>query len=204
MRKFAFFTLLVWSVCLCVPAGAAVILTPSNVQIPSSPGEIFSFDFVVTEPDGVTARTFQSTISISGPGALTLDEIRSEAVSSELDYWVYGNSDGVSAREVGSNVYEFADNPFSPSTEALLTGDIMARYAFEWGGTVGDYMITLDTNTAVSFFQLGDFITMVPLAIDPDGWLPGDSSSFTVHIPEPTTLMLFGLAGTILLRKRRA
>jgi len=195
--------LLVWSVCLCVPAGAAVILTPSNVQIPSSPGEIFSFDFVVTEPDGVTARTFQSTISISGPGLLTLDEIGSEAVSSELDYWVYGNSVGVSAKEAGSNLYEFGDTPLSPSAEALLIGDIMARYAFEWDGTVGDYTITLDLDTLKTYTLNNITFENDAVTFDP-GQYTGDSSSFSVHIPEPGTLILFGLAGTILLRKRRA
>jgi len=203
MRKFAFFTLLVWSVCLCVPAGAAVILTPSNVQIPSSPGEIFSFDFVVSDPDGVTARSFQSTISIGDPCSLTLDEIGSEAVSSELDYWIYGNSLGVSAREVGSNIYEFADGPSSPAYEDLLIGDIMARYAFEWDGTVGDYMFTLDLDTSKTYILNNITYENDAVTFDP-GQYTGGSDCFTVHIPEPGTLMLFGLAGTILLRKRRA
>ena len=213
MRKFTFFTLLVCSICLCVPAGAAVILTPSNVQIPGSPGEIFSFDFVISDDDGVTAATFQSTISIGDPCALTFDDISSEAVSSELDYWVHywrpNNSAGIITTDHGDDSYTFADNPdqsdpCDPLNYAvpLDVDDIMARYAFEWDGTVGDYTITLDLDASKTYILNGITYNMDALTFD-RGQYPGDSSSFSVNIPEPTTLILFGLAGTILLRKRR-
>jgi hypothetical protein len=206
MRKFAFFTFLVCSVCLCVPAEAAVILTPSNVQIPSSPGEIFSFDFVIGDPCGVSALTFKSEINTSFPGTLTLDETISEAVVGEAGYWIPA---GLSLVEVYENLdgsYSFSDDPCSVDpcsiSLTLVTGDIMARYAFEWDGTIGDYEISLNTNIANSYVFNFNTFDNVPLAINP-GVYPGDASSFNVHIPEPATLMLFGLVGTVLLRKRR-
>ena len=157
---------------------------------------------MITDPDGVSALSFESEISISGPGTLTLDDIASEAVVGEAGYWIPA-SPFVAVSENLDGSYSFSDDP-GGSTQALAIDDIMARYAFEWDGIVGDYTILLNTNIGNSYAYDTNIWANVPLAIDPGGWLPGDSSNFTVHIPEPTTLMLFGLAGTILLRKRRA
>jgi len=198
MKKSMFVLLLVCSLLLSVPAQGAVTITPSNLQI--DPCSV-SFDFVIMDPCGVSAVAFQSTLTISGPGTLTFDETSSMAVIGEADYWLPG-SPLVAAVENPPGNYVFGDLPLDGLGRILAVDDIVARYYFEWDGTAGDYTFNLDSDTADSFFLKDDFVTSVPLAIDPGG-LPGNSSSFTVHIPEPATLMLFGLGG-ILLRKRRA
>jgi hypothetical protein len=189
---------------ITVPAWA-VEITPSELAdmvLPTSSGELFSFDYIVSDAMGVTAAGFKSTISVTGPGALTFDPTACTAVVANTDYWIYNNSD-VLAIERPGGFYEFGDGPSNPPTKDLFNGDIMARYAFTWDGTVGDYTFSLDLNTAKSYIQNGVTFLKDPLQFN-RGDHPGDSSSFTVTIPEPATLMLLALGSTILLRKRRA
>jgi len=187
---------------ITVPAWA-VEITPSNVVYPTSSGEVFSFDYIISDvyPIGLTVMGFKSTINVS-PGGLTLDVTSSVSVGNDLGYWIYNNNAGINVLDKGSNNYEFADNPDSPNTEQLFLGDIMARYAFTWDGVVDDYTFTLDLDTSNSYVAL-DYVTKEALLLNPGNY-PGDSSSFTVTIPEPATLMLLALGSTILFRKRRA
>lgn len=206
MKKSMIVLLLVCGLLLSVPAQGAVTITPTNVQLPTVSGENLSFDFVITDlgdPCGISALSFQSTFTIGGPGTLTFDGTSSKTVIGETNYWLPGST-AVEAFENPSGNYVFGDFESSGLGQALAVDDIIARYVYEWDGTAGGFTFTLDSDTAKSFFQKNDYITSVPLAIDPGQWLPGDSTSFTVHIPEPATLMLFGLGTTILLRKRRA
>lgn len=195
--------------CISVPVSAAVEVTPSNLVLPSSSGELFSFDLMISssDPIGITAMGFKSTINVSSgdadPGSLTLDVTNCEAVTGNTGYWTYNNSAGVTVLDRGSYNYEFADSPDNPYAEALSSGDIMARYAFIWGGDEGAYTFTLDLDTSSSYIALDDFVSKEALLINPGIYLPGDSSSFTVTIPEPATLTLFALGGAIFLRKRR-
>lgn len=178
-------------------------VTPSNVVLPASAGELFSFDLIInsSDPTGVTASGFQCVIGVS-PGGLTLDATNSEAVNDDPGYWIYGNSASVYAESLGGNNYRFSDRPANPLTETLFAGDTMARYAFTWDGNVGDYTFTLDLDTSNSYVLLDDFFSKETLEFNP-GSYPGDISSFTVTVPEPTTLMLFALSSTILLKKRK-
>ena len=189
-----------------------VLIQPSNISpepvsdcnVVISPGGLFSFDFVISDMSGLTreAQGFQAIISVSGPGGLTGDEPNSVAVADELAYWLYGNSAPVFI-DHGDDSYTFGDNPFNGVAQSLSDGDILARYAFTWDGTVGYYTFTIDLDTDSSFILLEDFITKEALQFTP-GPCPGDDSSFTVHIPEPATLILLALGGFALLRKRRA
>ncbi len=180
-----------------------VEIIPSNMVWPSLPGETFGFDFVINDPCGVTGTAFGSWISVSGPGTLTFDATASEAVATtDTSYWIYGNSDGAFANDEGGNEYSFGDNP-DPDLlmKTLVVDDIMARYVFSWDGTEGDYTFSLDLlDTDKNFID--DMWDTQALQFTP-GEYDGDSSSFTVNIPEPTTLMLIGLGGLALLRKRR-
>ena len=171
----------------------------------SSAGDVFSFDLVMS---GITAPiaqavSYKSTISLSGPSILSLDVANSEAVESDPDYWLFGNSSSSFAQD-NTDIYVFSDGPDDPPVEPLDTGDIgdiMARYAFEWDGTIGDYTFALVPGTANSKVTDISFGTH-ELQLDPG---PYQGGSFTLHIvPEPTTLMLIGFGSLVLLRKRRA
>jgi len=177
-----------------------VEMQPSNLSMPASAGELFSFDFVVSNVMDVNAAGFKTTIDVSGPGTLDFNIPASEAVAAVPAYWIYGNSIGAVAKDNGGNNYEFGDGPDDPPAETLNTGDIVARYAFLWDGTEGDYTFTLDLGTSKSYVLLDNF-TKEALEFDP-GQHQGGSNYFTVCIPEPTTLLLFGL-GAVILRKRR-
>ena len=137
----------------------AVEITPSNVVLPNSAGDIFSFDFVISNAMGTSAQAFQSTIGVSGPGGLTFDGTSSEAVDSVADYWVFGNSAGAIAIDLGSNSYQFGDGPDDGIAQLLAIDDIMGRYAFTWDGTAGDYTFTFDFDTTKSYILNGLFQT---------------------------------------------
>ncbi len=183
-----------------VPADA-VIIEPGNVVIPASPGGLFSFDFIINDPTGVAALSLQTTINVSGPGTLTFDAALSEAVESDPCYWVYNNSIGAAAIDRGSNNYEFGDGANDPYLEDLVADEIVARYAFTWDGTEGDYTFTIDLDTSGSHV-LDDSFTEQALEFTP-GSFPGGSNYFTAHIPEPATMLLFGLGGLFLRKKRK-
>lgn len=179
-----------------------VEVQPTIVQMPSSPGEPFSFDLVISTDPNPLAQGFQATIgSISGPSVLTFDIPSSQTVSGETAYWVFGNSAGATAIDNSDGSYTFGDSPDNGVAEPLVIDDIMARYAFTWDGTVGDYTFTLDLDINKSFIQDESFTKQV-LQFS-SGQYPGDSDYFTVHIPEPTSLVLFGLGGLVLLKHRR-
>ena len=85
--------------------------------------------------------------------------------------------------------------------------DILARFAFDWTGTPGDFEFTLDLDTLNSYLRLTDF-SKEAFALPTGQWYSGpiidaDDNSFTVHIPEPVSISLLGLGGLVILRRRR-
>lgn len=202
-RNVVFVLSLILGSIVSLPA-EAVMLTPSNVVIPTLSGETFSFDLIIdSDPAGYLAMGYQSLISVSGPGGLSLDVATSEAVAIDAGYWIVGNSAGTGAIDQGGDNYVFGDGPSNPGTEILLAGDIMARYAFTWDGSVGDYTFTLDPDTAKSFILNGTTFGKDPLEFT-SGQYPGDDTSFTVQlIPEPASIMLL-VFGAGLLRKPKS
>lgn len=186
-----------------VPVWGFVEITPSNVVLPASAGEIFSFDFVVFDAMDTNALAFQAIIGVSGPGTLTLDEPNSEAVAVVADYWAFGNSAEATAFVQDGNSV-FGDHTADALGEPLYSDDIMARYAFIWNGIEGDYTFTLDLDTGKSFVLVSPQPgTVEALQFTPGTYLPGDDHSFTINIPEPSTLVIFALGGTVLLLKKR-
>jgi hypothetical protein len=181
----------------------AIEVTPANVVLPTSLGGPFRFDLVISssDPTGVNAAGFQCTIGVS-PVGLTFDAGNSEAVVADTDYWIYGNSAGVYAQSLPGNNYRFSDSPANPLTQTLFSGDIMARYAFIWDGTEGDYTFTLNLDPSESYIRLDDFSTKEALQFNQGGY-PGSSNSFTVTIPEPATIVLLGLGSLLLGRNRK-
>lgn len=182
----------------------AVLITPSNMVLPTTSGESFSFDFVVSNPLSTSAQAFQSTIGVSGPGTLTFEGSTSEAVDAAAGYWVFGNSAGATTIDLGSNSYQFGDGPDDGVAQLLAADDIMARYTFTWDGTVGDYTFTLDLDTTDSSI-LNDSFQTEAVTFTSGSYTPGTAAgSFIVSIPEPATLMLLGLGASVFLRKRKA
>jgi hypothetical protein len=206
--KFAIFLCLLSCGVFCGKT-RGVEIEPFIVLMPSSPDELFSFDLVISEEPSISAQGFQATIgSISGPSVLTFDVAASEAVSGETAYWVFGNSAGATAIDNGDGSYTFGDGPGNGVAEPLVIDDIMARYAFTWDGTEGDYTFTFDLGTGMSYILLDDFVSKEALHLPVGDWyyypiISADSSSFTVHIPEPATLILMAMGGLVLLKHRR-
>lgn len=174
-------------------------IQPSVVLMPGSPGETFSFDLVVSQDPGILAQGFQAIISsISGPGALTLNIPYTVAVAVDTDYWLYGNSAGVTAfYNPGDGSYTFGDNPGDGIAQAPMVDNIVGRYAFTWDGTEGYYTFTFDLNTEMSYFLLDNLVDKEALQ------LSGGGDSFNVYIPEPATLALLGLGCLVLLKHRK-
>lgn len=202
MKVSVFLFVLSCVVIFSVPARSNVIITPTNVSTPFSPGGQLSFDFGfdIDNAIGVLAQGFQSTINVTGPGVLTLDVTSSQNVDSIADYWVYGNSDGATAIDNGGGSYTFGDSPEDANEQPLAPVDIMGRYVFTWDGTEGDYTFTLGLDTSESFI-LNEFFVKEALELD-RGQYTGGSDYFTLHLaPEPATLMLLGLGTAVLLRK---
>ena len=162
-----------------------VVIKPSNVALPTSAGELFSFDFVVSGAMNTSALAFQVTISI-GQSGLDFNEPISKAMANAAGYWAFGNSDNANAFVENGN-FVFGD--FTTDAELLVNNDIMARYAFKWDGTEGNYTFTLDLNTGNSFVQKEDLGIEV-LQFTP-GAYSGNSNNFIVNVPEPSTLIIF-------------
>jgi len=188
-----------WLILLAPAEG--VVIEPTNVVKPLSAGGVFSFDYSINDPTGTSARAFQSTMGVSGPGILTFDSTASEAAASAGNYWLVGNSGGAGAIDLGSNSYQFGDDPFDGLAQTLAVGDIMARYSFTWDGTEGWYTFTLDTSISNSFV-MNEFFSNEALGFTP-GQYQGQGSSFDVYIPEPSTMVLLALGGAGMLKRRR-
>ena len=199
--------------CITVPAGA-VVITPSDVVLPTSPGGLFSFDLVVKKfPSSFGAKGCTSTVEVSGPGILTFNKTRSAAVSSDPSYWLYQNSGGVVAQETspGSKKYGFGDNANQDVAILGAKDTIVSRYAFNWDGTEGLYSFTFDFENLNENYVYGPYpdYETYPLKLPQGNWysdpiVDADNNSFTVAIPEPNALILFVLGGSILLKKRKA
>ena len=196
--KVMFFAVLL-TVFVSVHADAAV-LTIGNVSKPIYPGQLLSFDLLVSDPADLTATAFQATLHVDTPG-LTFRSDFSENVTSDSDYWIYNNSAGIWAQQLETDTFRVSDSPDSPSSEMLITDDIVARYVFTWNGSEEIYTFTLDLDTTQSYFLLPD-ITYQALQFDP-GQLPGGEDYFSINlIPEPATLALLALGGIMLRRKK--
>jgi hypothetical protein len=200
VKKSAIAGIVLSLVILLAPA-QGVVIEPTNVVMPSAAGETFSFDYAIYDATGTSARAFQSTVISVGGSGLTFDATASEAVSSAGNYWLYGNSGGAGAIDLGSNSYQFGDDPFDGLAQSLAVGDIMARYSFTWDGTAADFTFTLDTSISNSFV-MNEFFTNEALGFTP-GQYPGQGSSFGIYIPEPSTMVLLALGGAGLLKRRR-
>jgi hypothetical protein len=199
MKKLVIGVVVLVFISLCVPAKGSVIIEPANDFV--TPGQ-FGFDLIINNPDGVSAQGFQTTIDVSGPGVLTLDETESQDVDEDLAYWVYGNSVSATAIDLGGGSYQFGDGPDDGLAELLVEDDIVARYVFGWDGTEGDYTFTIDFDTNESFV-LNEYFLKEALEFTPGGYI-GDSTSFTLHlVPEPVSLMLLALGSTALLKRRQ-
>jgi hypothetical protein len=86
----------------------------------------------------------------------------------------------------------------------------VARYAFNWTGIGGLCKFIFDFSNLDDNYVLGPSpkYESYPLELPQGNWysypiVDADTSSFTVAIPEPGTLILLTLGSTILLRKHK-
>ena len=185
---------------LCANTDAAV-LTVGNLSKPIYPGQLLSFDLIVSDAADLTAAAFQATINVDTPG-LTFLQASSEAVTSDSDYWIYGNSAGIWVQQPEPYTVQISDSPQFPTTETLINNDIMARFVFSWNGTQEIYTFTFDLDTTQSYFLLPDMATHQAIQFN-SGQLPGGQDYFSINlIPEPATSVLLALGGIMLRRKK--
>lgn len=157
---------------------------------PLNPGSPIWFDVLIANGLGQNSEGVQITLSVQAQGhagSLTFSSAMSQAVAGDSDYWLFGNSAGANAMNLGGNVYQFGDGPNNPASAPLLNGRSVARFAFAWDGTVGDYRVSVDTSTQ-NTFVLQNFVTEQP------GWI---ANPVTLAVPEPSgfgALALFGIA----------
>ncbi len=222
MKKNAFVLFLACCLLLSLPAQAAVTVIPANTELelypiadpPGGQHLIFSFDLVVSDPDGVSAVGFQSVLGVDLPG-LVFDDVYddpcnietarliSEMVEDDPDYWLYGVADGAAyGCPEGSNRFGFTDFQSQSNLQAFAEGDIVARYSFIWDSTPGDYTFTLNLDPDFSFV-VDELYNQNAIAFAPGAFTGGDDWFTVTLVPEPATLVLLGLGGLII-RKRRA
>jgi hypothetical protein len=202
--KSVFITFLIFIAMSATAFGIEV--KPANFSSPS-PGGVFSFDFIVTSAPSQPALGVQLTIaSVTGTG-LDFNSIESKKVTSNSLYWVFNNSVGAEAFPSGSS-FVFGDGANDPTSETIQVGDIIARFAFNWNGAAGDHTFNLNRNIANSFVFLDNF-NNDSVALPAGQWyaspiISATDSSFTVHlVPEPVSIVLFGLGGLAVFRKLR-
>ena len=197
MRKIFNWVLLLCLAVIALPAHG-ILIEPANIVVPSTLGEMLSFDYQIVDPMGATGTSFQITIYTVGPGGLTFNEAGCLSVVTDDEYWVYGNSAGASALDRGGNNYEYGDGPDDPPAEVLSAGDILARFAFIWDGVnpIENYMFCIDLDITKSLLLNESGITE-SFQFSP-GKYPGSDTCFS--IPEPNTLLLF-IVGLVTLRK---
>lgn len=200
-----FFGIVLSCVVFSCPA-SGVEIQPANDSLS---GGLFTFDLVRSDAPAFSSQGFQATMSVSGPGTMASDYDNAVAVVTEADYWLLGNSAGAEFMDNGDNSYTFGDGPGDGIAQPVAAGDILARFAFTWDGTAGWYTFAFPVDDlgnidAAQSFIMDDFWSELPYQFSPGGY-DSDSpdSSFKVYIPEPTAVMLFGLGGAILLRKRK-
>jgi len=196
--------------CCIVLSGAAwgVEIKPTNFSTPS-PGGTFSFDFIALSPPTEDLRGIQLTLeSVSGPGVMTFDVDASKTVYDDPSYWIYGINEGGAVKESAGS-YIFPDNPDPAITlvAPLAPNDTIARFAFTWDGTVGDYVFTLNSDINYSYLILDSF-NRVEVSLPDGAWftepiVSAEDNSFTVHIiPEPATVALLATGGLAAMRRR--
>ncbi len=195
--------------CCIVLTGVALGMEvkPTNFSGYTSAGT-FSFDFVVTGQPAADAASVQVTLGsiTGGTSALVLNAATSEAVKTDPAYWLAGNLPDPFATKSGS-AYLFSDGASNPPSASIDVGDKIARFAFTWDGTPGDYTFNMNLNSSNSFVDLSDF-SRLSMTLPGGAWFSGPvtgatTNSFTVSlIPEPVTIALFALGGLVALRKR--
>jgi hypothetical protein len=183
-------------VCLCLSVSVqAVVISMVQDQMPNNPGGIYSFKMAVLDAQGSSASAFQSSLSVAGPGTLTLNVAESVAVAQNSNYWLFGNSDGAEALDK-SGQFEFGDNSHDGMSRMLMINDIVGKYAFAWDGTQGWYTFTFNLDLAHSFIVDDQFANQ-PLSFE------SGNTAFEVFIPEPATCLLMGLGIFAVKRSRR-
>ena len=167
---------------------------------PLASGDLIWFDVLIRgASEGKSAEAGQVTVSmelLGAAGGLVFDSLTSEAIDADARYWLFGNSVGAVAMDLGSGRYQFGDGPDNPPFAPVEAGDILARFVFEWHGAPNQleaYQVSVYTDTADTFL-LQDFVTTAP------NWV---ANPVILAVPEPSTVALLVCGALALLRSRR-
>ncbi len=159
-------------------ANAALLISVNGVVDPCDTAIILgASDYVTIDvySDGNTIAMYDVAMTISGPGSLDL-----------TNGWNYqlpgGVDDGLGWAETGMVWLDLFLLPVQGVTPPIMEGTVIDGIVLH-GESIGDIVLTLTTFDGEPIFD-----TQI------------------IHraaIPEPTTLLLLGLGGLVLLRKRR-
>ena len=140
------------------------------------------FDVVYSTTDQKTWLTMDIIVSVDGPGTLDVSEITIPA-GWDADFH-YEPREIIPGRS-----YEFGEGQFSGYAGPILLDHLLLH---QDAYPLGDVYVSVGPG---SYFGGSSLL--------PDYSLPDEWVGIVVHIPEPTTVVLVGLGGLLLARRRR-